>query len=647
MNRRCWITSALAVLVMTSSPSGQPAPLPRGVETGGELRQWHKVTLTLDGPQADERATEPNPFRDYRLTVTFTHESGTPSYSVPGYFAADGNAANTSATTGNKWRAHLSPDKPGRWDWRASLVRGPDAAVDAAAAGAARPVPPLDGLAGSFQVGPSDKQAPDFRARGRLEYVGGRYLRFAGTGDHFLKVGTDSPETLLAFADFDDTVARKPAVPLHSYGPHVGDWTAGDPVWKDGKGKGLIGALDYLASRGVNSISFLTYNAGGDGDNVWPFVTRDDKFHFDVSKLDQWQIVFDHAQRKGLHLHVKLQETENDDHYRGDYRDGRPAGGLDTSASQGAERVPESLDGGALGPERRLYLREIVARFGYELALNWNLGEENTQSTAQQRAMAGYIRSLDPYRHHIVIHTHPHGQDQIYQELLGEQSALSGASVQNDWDVVHQKTLKWLVASEQAGRPWVVANDEQGDSLSGVPPDPGYKGFAGKDARGRVVQTVDDIRKMTLWGNLMAGGGGVEYYFGYLLPENDLTAEDLRSRHKSWEYGRVALEFFRANAIPFWRMRSADALVGNVGSDNSKWCLAQPGEVYVVYLPAGGTTSLDLARTSGQFTVGWFDPRNGGALKKGSVTSVAGGGTVALGEPPDSPAADWTVVVRR
>jgi hypothetical protein len=43
----------------------------------------------------------------------------------------------------------------------------------------------------------------------------------------------------------------------------------------------------------VNSISFLPYNAGGDGDNVWPFVERDDKFHYDVSKLDQWQIVFD------------------------------------------------------------------------------------------------------------------------------------------------------------------------------------------------------------------------------------------------------------------------------------------------------------------------------------------------------------------
>ncbi len=74
----------------------------------GEQKQWHNVTLTLDGPFAAEADADPNPFTDYRMTVDFTHESGTPSYSVPGYFAADGNAANTSATSGTKWRAHLA-----------------------------------------------------------------------------------------------------------------------------------------------------------------------------------------------------------------------------------------------------------------------------------------------------------------------------------------------------------------------------------------------------------------------------------------------------------------------------------------------------------------------------------------------------------
>jgi hypothetical protein len=182
MRRRGWAAIGSTALVVATALAQPPASANRNAEIGGELRQWHKITLTLDGPQADERASDPNPFRDYRMTVRFAHESGAPAYTVPGYFAADGNAANTSATTGSKWRAHLSPDKPGRWDWRVNFVRGKDAAIDAVAAARAEPVAPVDGLSGSFQIVATNKTAPDFRARGRLEYVGGHCLRFAGTG---------------------------------------------------------------------------------------------------------------------------------------------------------------------------------------------------------------------------------------------------------------------------------------------------------------------------------------------------------------------------------------------------------------------------------------------------------------------------------
>jgi hypothetical protein len=648
------------------------------VTVSGELRQWHKVTLTLDGPQADESAGDPNPFLDYRMTVTFVHESGAPVHNVPGYFAADGDAANSSATRGNKWRAHLSPDRTGRWDWRIAFVSGKGVAVDASAAASAQAVRPQDGTSGTIQIAPSNKSAPDFRALGRLQYVGGHYLRFAGTGEYFLKVGADSPETLLAYADFDGTSTMKPAVPVKAYAPHVQDWTQGDPTWKGGKGKGLIGALNYLASKRANAISFLPYNAGGDGDNVWPFVARDDKFHYDASKLDQWQVVFDHAQRKGLYLHFKLQETEIDDNIRGNPygrgagpgeggRGSYPAGRAGAAAGRGAAEagrggeqagrgrggpppagpVVESLDGGDLGVERKLYLRELVARFGYLLALNWNLSEENTQTPERQRAMAGYIRDTDPYDHHIVTHTFPGAQDQVYLALVGDQSALTGASLQNSYNTTHERTVRWVEASRKAGKPWVVANDEQGPAGLGAPPDPGYQGFSGKDNQGRDIHSLHDIRKYTLWGNLLAGGAGVEYYFGYQLPENDLVAENFRSRDKTWDYGRVALEFFRAHEIPFWTMANADELVGNPTHDNSRYCFARPGELYLVYLPAGGTVDLDLSAAAGQFSVSWFDPRSGGALKRGAVASVKGGGRAALGAPPDSPGEDWLAVVRR
>ncbi|MFG0297264.1 MAG: DUF5060 domain-containing protein [Maioricimonas sp. JB045] len=600
-------------------------------DVSGDLKQWHKVTLTVDGPAAKETDTAPNPFTDYRMTVNFTHESGSPSYDVPGYFAADGNAGETSATEGNKWRAHLSPDKPGEWTYRVSFVKGQQVALDANASGEA--VADCDGLTGTFNVGATDKSGRDFRAHGRLEYVGKNYLRFAGSGEYFLKAGADAPETLLGYVDFDGTETRK--VPLKTWQPHVRDWKEGDPTWKDGKGKGLIGALNYLSGKGCNVFSFLPYNAGGDGDNVWPFIARDDKLHYDCSKLDQWQVVFDHGQALGLYLHFKLQETENDDNNRG--------------RNSGNRGVPAALDGGDLGVERKLYLRELIARFGYELALNWNLGEENTQSTKQQREMAQYIHDTDPYNHHIVVHTYPNQQDKVYLPLLGNKSALTGASLQNsNIKDCHWQIVKWVGTSTEAGKPWVVAFDEPGNAQWGEPPDPGYEGFDGTDRQGkRVPFDLHDVRKQVLWGTLLGGGGGVEYYFGYQLPANDLTCEDFRSRDHSWDFCRIALNFFRDHAIPFHEMKNADALVGNTEHDNSKYCFAKAGELYLVYLPNGGTSTLDLTDADGTFSVSWFNPRTGGELEEGSVSEVAGGETVRIGNPPAEGNEDWLAVIRR
>jgi len=426
-------------------------------------------------------------------------------------------------------------------------------------------------------------------------------------------------------------VARKPE-PLKAWGPHVGDWRPGDPTWKDGKGKGLIGALNYLASRGVNAFSFLTYNAGGDGDNVWPFVERDLKLHYDCSKLDQWQVVFDHAQSLGLFLHFKTQETEIDDQRFEHEREPRA--------------IPEALDGGATGVERRLYYRELVARFGHELALNWNLGEENSQTAEEQRAMAEAFSELDPYHHLVVIHTYPDEQDRVYTPLLGASSKITGASLQNHWDVAHQRTLKWRRESARAGKPWVVVNDEQGDAALGVPPDPGFEGFSGraKEKEGREYD-LHDIRRQTLWGTLMAGGAGVEYYFGYSLPQNDLLCEDWRSRERSWDFARIALEFFRDERIPFHEMEPADALVGNATGDDGRYAFAKRGVVYLVYVSRGGTATLDLTGTKGRFSVAWLDPRRGGPLQRGPVREVAGGASVSLGAPPAED--DWLAVVRR
>jgi len=126
--------------------------------------------------------------------------------------------------------------------------------------------------------------------------------------------------------------------------------------------------------------------------------------HLDVSRLEQWEIVFSHAQTRGLFLHFKTQEAEN----------------------QGL------LDGGETGPQRKLYYRELIARFGHHLALNWNMGEEigpwqekppmPPQLTPQRLAMAEYFYQHDPYHHHVVIHN-----GMKFDDILGPKAQYTGS----------------------------------------------------------------------------------------------------------------------------------------------------------------------------------------------------------------------------
>lgn len=617
--------------------SQEPLHLPRRqdgdgeVSLAGDYKPWHKITLDLQGPYAHEQDNAPNPFTDYRMTVTFRHSSGR-QYVVPGFFAADGDAGDTSAQDGVVWRAHFTPDLEGEWTYTVGFCGGELAALERSAG--VQPIARFDGRTGSFTIRPAERAGSDPRARGRLNYVGKRYLRFAGSGEYFLKVGADAPETLLAYADFDNTVAGRPKkAPLKTWSAHEQDWRPGDPTWAGGKGKGLVGAINYLSGKGCNAFSFLTYNAGGDGDNVWPFIHRDDKLHYDCSKLDQWGVVFDHGTNRGMYLHFKMQETENDDHR--------------TGARGDAGRVNVSLDGGDLGVQRKLYCRELIARFGHNLALNWNLGEENTQSTEQVQAMLNYIADTDPYDHLIVIHTFPNQQDKVYRPLIGERSRLTGVSLQNSsLPTTHAQTLKWVRASTKAGKPWVVAFDESGSAAHAQCPDLGYQGFDGRDRTGKMAHTQHEVRKETLWGTLMAGGAGCEYYFGYQFDQNDILCEDWRSRDQSWDYCRIAIQFFHEHRIPFWKMINADELVGNPDHAAGRFSFAAPGELYLVYLPDGGAAKLDLPGEGRSFSLEWFNPRSGGELQNGSVRTLVGGRKVSLGEPPSDAQHDWLAVVR-
>ena len=568
----------------------------------GELNQWHDIQVNFTGPKTSETAN-PNPFLDYRLNVTFTH--GDKVFVVPGYFATDGDAAESGAREGNLWRVDFVPYETGTWTYRASFRTGANVAVSLDP-NAGSPLS-FDGEEGKIDVGPADESS-----RPMLEYVGKHYLRIGDTDKYYLMAGNQHPQNFLGYFEFDDTksyggdMGLPHADQLHHYDPMVKYWKPGDPTWRGGRGKGIIGALNYLVSKGLNTQFMLTMNDYSPGFDTNPWIAYDQYTRYSVSKLAQWDIVFSHMDRLGMQAMLVTQK-------------------------QVAEQTL-----GKLGIERELYYRELVARFAHHRGIIWDLDVEMDRwryfSTQDMEDICNYIRALDPYKHpieYIQWKGELLADNTTYGRLLGFPN-FDAVALQSWAETVHHYTMKWLDESDAAGHPWLV---HQIEVNGGVLPD--FQDY-----------WHDKERKGAIWGNYMAGGTGVLFY-GFERRNGEhwsesCNLEDYLRRDHFFDLIRYAHEFF-LKYLPFVEMHHADDLA----SQPNAYVLAKRGEVYAVYLPDGGTTTLNLSGVSGNFEVKWYNPRTGGDLQDGTVRTIEGGDSRALGVAPGDVNSDWAVLIRK
>lgn len=575
--------------------------------------QYQPFTLDFEIEETHETASE-NPFTDYRLDVTFS--LGELQLKVPGYYAADGDAAQSSADSGGVWRVHFSAPEAGDWNYRVSFKKGKQIATDNDPyLGTA--VEPHNGKSGTLQVEKPANGAVLFETAGPVMYNNSRYL-YTRNGEPLMIFGTNSPENFLAYEDIDGTYAMDPSRDyIKSWEPHVRDWKKGDPTWQGGKGKGIIGALNYLASKEMNALYLLTLNIEGDSMDVWPFIShhRRDFKRYDVSKLAQWDIVFSHAEALGIVIEVITQEQENQ----------------------------LLLDGGDNRGERKLYYRELIARFSHHKNIIWNIGEENGyagswphgQNDQQRYSMIRYIKENDPYGHPVLMHTYPHKdeRDEIVNPLM-KYSFFDGLSMQvGHYDRVHTSIEEWVQKRRNQqnaleNRPWIVLMDEIGPYFTGTKPD-------------SYDPSHDKERKNVLWPALMAGAAGVQWYFGWVTPPHDLNAEDLRSRNNIWEQSAHARQFFEK--IDYTEMQPSDYLLQH--GDNH--CFSKAGESYVIYMKYGGTTQLDLSESEETYSIQWYNPRSGGNLIPNNPSIVRGGNKIDIGPAPSNAFDDWVVLVSR
>lgn len=580
----------------------------------GSLYKWQPVTLTFDGPEVSETDTI-NPFLNYSLRVNFSN--GERTQAVHGYFAADGDAANTSATKGNKWQVKFAPDTEGVWKFDAFLIQADSVAIKNHTL--PKKTKRLWNLTGEFEVMSADTTASGFYSTGKLAYVGKPYLEESETGKAFLKNGVGSPETFLAYHEFDGTFKKNGAdTPtlnngLHEYPNHRMDWTSEDVTWADGKGKGIIGALNYLKSKGMNSLYFLVMNEHGDGDNVWPWIAPEEQTRYDISKLAQWEKVFTHMDELGMAMNVFTQETEND----------------------------TILNKGELGPERKLYYKELVARFGHHLGVVWNLGEETNRTTEQLKSYAAYIRSIDPYNHPIAVHNHVRITGERFQgrpldpiketltPLLGFENFEIPSLQVYDTTEVHQEVLKWRNLSKKKKKQWVTYLDEIGHWDIGITTDTAAN------------NNYAEVMRTSLWGSLMAGGAGNSWYFGGLDgPNNDMAAEDFRARDQWWTISANAVSFFKDH-LPYAEMQNRDELLSN----ERAYCFAKKDELYVVYLPKGEKTGLAIG--DGAYSIAFYDPWLGGKLydRPNEGWKITKPNSVELSAYNGAEDQDWVIII--
>jgi hypothetical protein len=318
--------------------------------------------------------------------------------------------------------------------------------------------------------------------------------------------------------------------------------------------------------------------------------------------MHQWTTVLEHAQRQGIFVQFVLAETEP---------------------------LNESwLDGGNLGVERKLFYREMVARFGHLLGVKWNLSEENDYDVEELRSFAAYLDYWDAYDHPIAVHTRPN-EFSDYQALLGD-PLFSATSIQYSPEMAGGHVETWRTQSAQAGRKWLLDMDEN---------NPWDEGLTDENA--------DELRRAVLW-DVYLSGGQLEWYFGaHPLPlGDDLSCENFRTRESMWRYMRIARGLLEEH-LPFWEMQPADHLLtGESGMFGGGEVFAKPGQVYAVYLPmADATGSLDLGGVSGTFRARWWNPRQGGF--EGSERIVNGGGARPLGTPPSTPNQDWVWLLEK
>ena len=281
-----------------------------------------------------------------------------------------------------------------------------------------------------------------------------------------------------------------------------------------------------------------------------------------------------------------------------------------------------------------LWLRYVTARYAaFNSIFLWTIANEyETHPDGKYRldfpddinwakATARFIKTNDPCRHLVTIHPvisasrrgeSPRarfdppwrigeffGHDDAMDVLTQQTGANDEGTIWDDklqcWTGDSKTLVESLSADRRFSKP--VLNSENG-----------YEFLSGHPTEKKQVHHTDKVRR-SAWRIVCAGGyfaAGFNGTIGHSDVWNRIDAPNhyvftVQDEGAATQLG-ILYGFF--TALPFTRMQPFPNVTGETVA------LAEPGKVYVAYLPHGGAITIDTG-TQDPLNARWFDPRSG------------------------------------
>lgn len=278
------------------------------------------------------------------------------------------------------------------------------------------------------------------------------------------------------------------------------------------------------------------------------------------------------------------------------------------------------------GEDEQRYFRYTASRLSAFSNVTWDLGDDITayRNEAWAHLMGTLLKKWDAYQH--LATNHPNSD----REILDRKSDwLDFTSFQRWWRPMHGWMLAQREQQARMGRIIPQVNEEYGyEDHYPRGSSKAYPDGQTADANRRAAWEMSMAGTYQTTGETAKRGTGIwpDTGGGWINGRGDESMVMLQG------YAHM-VDFF--TSFDWWKTEPHDELV-----NNGAFCAAEPGELYVVYLPMGGSATLKCA--PGRYQANWFNPRNGRTFPI-PVIEVAASWT----SPPAPDSGDWALFLKR